>query len=277
MQNKKFRIEYNTNKKVLMIHSFSTNDEKLDEKFPNDKISEFKIEKILENNILSTKFKSLITDYLITFDDGLYQQIKLINLFDKNKVIFFPSFGLLRDESLPPKPLENSFAHINKTTSLSTFMTSTEVCDLMHTGYRIGMHGWYHLDMRTINEYNIGQLENHNQLGESIKPNDRLTKKNFRKFKDIITDIKTDAEKCVNEYYQFIIKDLNSYIMDDELILYFCTPYNCINEYQKLYINFVKDFLDKKSFPTNIPKKIKVFSFERESIEKFIKDNYAII
>lgn len=274
MQNKKFKIEYNTNKKVLMIHSFSTDDEKLDEIFPNDKISEFKIETILENNILSTKFKTLINDYLITFDDGLYQQIKLINLFDKDKVIFFPSFGLLRDENLLPKPLENSFAHINKTTSLSTFMTSTEVCDLMHTGYRIGMHGWYHLDMRTINEYNIGQLEIYTQPNE---PNDNRIKKKFRKFKDIITDIKIDAEKCVDEYYKFIIKDLNSYIIDNELILYFCTPYNCINEYQKLYINFIKDFLDKKSLPTNIPKKIKVFSFERESIEKFIKDNYAII
>ena len=236
-------VEYNT-KKTLMIHSFQSS-------FPEykgDLNSEFYLQTILEQPGLFKKSfeKELIEFDYITFDDGLYQQIEIIKLFPKDKVIFFPSFGLLRPNGIQPNPIENSIAHSNKNTSLSTFMTSTEVWDLVHSGYKLGMHGWYHLNLNL----------NHPDIDI--------------KFKDKLKILKDDAKKCVKAYIEYI-SDIDIYKNE----IYFCTPYNCLNEDQKLYISFLLYFLEALNIKSL---KLKVFSYERTSIENFIKESkHAII
>lgn len=250
---KKRIIVENNNRKTLMIHSFKS----LLDRIPHDGISELTLEDIVNSDQelkLKDNLLDLIKDYLITFDDGLYQQIELIKLFNPENVIFFPSFGLLRPPEMEPIPIENSYAHKHKNTSLSTFMTSTEVWNLMHTGYKLGMHGWYHLNLNL--NHNIG----------SNKTRTIQTKTN------ILKEIKEDAQLCAKAYIEFILPYLNCYVVEDLLTLYFCTPYNCYNDYQKVYINILIEYLNMY-LPTNITNiKIIIFSGERESIENFIKD-----
>lgn len=249
------KIEIVKNKqKTLMIHSFKS----LMNLIPHDGISEFTLEDVLDLTSNKIKLKEEINkqleDYLITFDDGLYQQIELIKLFKPEKVIFFPSFGLIRPPEMEPIPIENSYAHKHKNTSLSTFMTSTEVWNLMHSGYKLGMHGWYHLNLNL----------NHNISS--------ITSANPKIFKPHIKDIKEDAQKCAKAYIDFILPYLIDYIENEILTLYFCTPYNCYNDYQLLYIQILIEYLNMY-LPTNITKiKLIIFSGERESIENFIKD-----
>lgn len=249
------KIEIVKNKqKTLMIHSFKS----LMNLIPHDGISEFTLEDVLDLTSNKIKLKDEINkqleDYLITFDDGLYQQIELIKLFEPEKVIFFPSFGLIRPPEMEPIPIENSYAHKHKNTSLSTFMTSTEVWNLMHSGYKLGMHGWYHLNLNL----------NHNISS--------ITSANPKIFKPHIKDIKEDAQKCAKAYIDFILPYLTDYTENEILTLYFCTPYNCYNDYQLLYIQILIEYLNMY-LPTNITKiKLIIFSGERESIENFIKD-----
>lgn len=266
-------IIFNT-KPTLMIHSFKGKD------FSNSNlinVSKFngmddninlELDKLLTKNTpiryLNETFESSLLQFdYITFDDGLYQQIEFIKLFKlipKDKIIFFPSFGLLRPEFMPPNPIDNSIAHSNKKSSLSTFMTSTEAWDLMQSGYKLGMHGWYHLNLNL----------NHSDLNE-----DGLEgrKNNYLKI------IKNDAKNCAKAYAEFvkklsIVKDIST--LDTH---YFCTPYNIMNQLQKLYIEFLSQFLEEylKEIPTLVPlipqQKLIIFSHERISIENFIKEN----
>ena len=253
------RIELVKNKnKTLMIHSFKS----LLNLIPHDGISKLTLEDIVDStdstDIQKIKLKEEIEksleEYWITFDDGLYQQIELIKLFNPEKVIFFPSFGLLRPPEMEPIPIENSYAHKHKNTSLSTFMTSTEVWNLVHTGYKLGMHGWYHLNLNL--NHNISSTTNIN------KPNKTHH----------IKDIKEDAQKCAEAYINFLLPCLDMYIVEEVLTLYFCTSYNCYNDYQIIYIQMLIEYLNMY-LPTNITKiKLIIFSGERESIENFIKD-----
>ncbi len=255
-------IEYIKNKqKTLMVHSFKS----LLNLLAHDGVSELTLEDLIQVPKVSGDKKNLkielkesvlklLENYLITFDDGLYQQIDLIKLFPPEKVIFFPSFGLLRPPEMDPIPIENSYAHKHKNTSLSTFMTSTEVWNLMRSGYKLGMHGWYHLNL------NLNQNISSIKTKESRKPS-------------ILLDIKEDAQKCAKAYVDFLLPYLYDYVVDDTLTIYFCTPYNCYNDYQLLYIRILIEYLNIY-LPTNITKiKLIIFSGERESIENFIKDN----
>lgn len=246
------RIELVKNKnKTLMIHSFKS----LLNLIPHDGISKLTLEDIVDStDIQKIKLKEEIEksleEYLITFDDGLYQQIELIKLFNPEKVIFFPSFGLLRPPEMEPIPIENSYAHKHKNTSLSTFMTSTEVWNLVHTGYKLGMHGWYHLNLNL----------NHPDINTGGKSPLRI--------------IKDDAKKCAKEYSVLIKKHLKILVKDNfpnELNLYYCTPYNIMNDYQKLYIQIVSTFL-AQFLEDIIPQKLTIFSYERIAIENFIKE-----
>ena len=243
---------------TLMIHSFKS-------KFLlGDDIS-INIDVILEetppSNIIEKRIKfndkflvNINQDDIITFDDGLVQQIELIKLFDpkKNQIIFFPSFGLIRPDNILPNPIENSIAHSNKLLYLSTFMSSAEIWDLMSLKYKLGMHGWYHLNL------------NLNQDIDSLS-----TKERFKAIKD-------DAYKCVTEYYKFINPFINDYINNNILELYYCTPYNCYNELQEIYIGYLIKFIDE-IFLIDISKKLIVFSHERIPIENFIKEIHNAI
>lgn len=226
-------IEYNS-KKTLMIHSFQS----IFREYVGDSESELLLEDILESpGIFKKSFEEKLNEFdYITFDDGLYQQIEFIKLFPKDKVIFFPSFGLLRPNGIQPNPIENSIAHSNKNTSLSTFMSSTEVWDLVQSGYKIGMHGWYHLNLN-LNHHDIDY--------------------EFRRKLKILKD---DAKKCVEAYLKYV---------PEYKEIYFCTPYNCLNENQQLYIGFLSHFLEQFNIK---PLKLIVFSNERTSIENFVKE-----
>ena len=239
------KVEYNVSK-TLMIHSYQS------KILQGDTSSELHLDDIMNIGRLSSEFIEKLNQQktIITFDDGLYQQIELIKLFDpnENQVIFFPSFGLVRPEDVLPKPIENSIAHSNKLLYLSTFMSSAEIWDLMRLKYKLGMHGWYHLNLN-LNQNDIGSL---------------TTLEKLRLLKD-------DSTKCVQEYYKYIEPFIDDYIIDNELVLYFCTPYNCMNDMQKIYIDLLADSL-QKTFTTNIPIKLQVFSNERIPIENFIKE-----
>ena len=256
---------------TLMIHSFKGKD------FNNTKLINIngvddninlELDKLLvkygNNYYLNEDFEKELDKFnYITFDDGLYQQIEFIKLFkliSKDKIIFFPSFGLLRPEQLPPNPIDNSIAHRNKKSSLSTFMTSTEAWDLMQSGYKLGMHGWYHLNLNL----------NHSDLNEDGLNGNRI---NYLKI------IKNDAKLCAKAYVEFvkklsIVKDISN-IKEH----YYCTPYNIMNDLQKLYIEFLAKYLTDylKQIPTLIPHlpqhKLIIFSNERISIENFIKES----
>lgn len=230
-------------RKTLMIHSFQSNFEGI----PGDNDSKLHLEMIMDENGLKKEFMEYINQFeYITFDDGLYVQTKLIKLFPKEKVIFFPSFGLMRPEEIQPKPIENSIAHKNKKTSLSTFMTSTEAWDLMQSGYKLGMHGWYHLNL------------NLNHLDIDIEPKTRLKL------------IRDDAKKCAETYLSYM-EDLIKGGSSGYTELYFCTPYNCLNDLQRIYIEFLAHYLETLT-AINIPKKLIIFSYERIPIENFIKE-----
>ena len=241
-----FKIIYNK-RKTIMVHSYQVLDKIVKSKFVGDTSSNFILDLILDNNDLNIQVRDLFKDYIITFDDGLYQQIEVIKLFKQNP-IFFPSFGLLRPENISPNPIENSIAHSMKKIYLSTFMSSTEVWDLVHSGAKLGMHGWYHLNLN-LNHSDINTLS---------------TLEKYRLFKE-------DARKCAEAYSSYITPIIDQYIVDGELELYFCTPYNCLNNFQKDYINLLCHYLNI-NFAIDIPKKLIVFSNERTSIENFIKD-----
>ena len=240
-------IEYNFNK-TIMIHSYISN------YFTTDSDSKFNLDLIydLSENCLTDKFLELTRDYIFTFDDGLIQQYNILNLFPKERTIFFPSFGLLRPKNIQPYPIENSIAHSNKKLYLSTFMSSTEVWDSMQQGYKLGAHGWYHLNLNL----------NHSDI-------DTLT------FINRIKLLKDDAKKCADAYTTFIYPNYKDYIKDNYLTLYFCTPYNVLNELQKMYIQILAEYLEKnlKTLNINIPSKLKIFSHERISIEDFVVEN----
>lgn len=249
-------IEYNfeSQKKTLMIHSFQSGINGI----PGDTTSEFILDLIIDQtkSQFTKEFMEFINEFeYITFDDGLYQQIELIKLFPKERVIFFPSFGLLRPKELQPTPIENSIAHDdiakgnnpNEKTSLSTFMTSTEAWDLMQSGYTLGMHGWNHLNL-------------------NLKPNDIDI--DSGKWIKLLND---DAKKCANAYIDYFNK-LDEYpIKGGYFEIYFCTPYNCMNELQHLYISLLANHLEKLAI--NIPKKLIIFSYERTPIENFLRKN----
>lgn len=243
-------IENNTSK-TIMIHSY------ISKYFITDKQSKFNLDLIYnksENRLLKA-FSELIKDYTLTFDDGLYQQYQILNLFPKDRTIFFPSFGLLRPNDIQPYPIENSVAHSNKKLYLSTFMSSTEVWDSMNQGYKLGAHGWYHLNLNL----------NHNDIN-TLTPNERIKL------------IKNDAKLCAQEYFKYVSKYIEKYIVNGHYEFYFCTPYNIYNEYQKLYILFFAQFLEQaldtiKTLNINIPKKLKIFTNERVSIEQFLEYN----
>ena len=242
-----FKIIYNK-KKTIMVHSHQVLDSNVKSRFVGDSSSEFILDLILDHtNELKRQVTTLFKDYIITFDDGLYQQIEVIKLF-KQKSIFFPSFGLIRPEHILPHPIENSIAHSMKKIYLSTFMSSTEVWDLVHSGFKLGMHGWYHLNLN-LNHLDIDNL---------------TTLEKYKLFRE-------DARKCAEAYSNYITPVIDQYIIDGELELYFCTPYNCLNTFQKDYINLLCHYLDI-NFAIDIPKKLIVFSNERTPIENFIKD-----
>ena len=236
------------NSKTLMIHSY------ISSYFNTDKESQFNFDSIYDSqkNCLTEEFLNLTKDYIFTFDDGLYQQYQILNYFPKDRTIFFPSFGLLRPIDMIPVPIENSIAHGNKKLYLSTFMTSTEVWDSMLLGYKLGAHGWYHLNLN-LNHLDINNLT----------------------FTEKIKILKNDAKKCAEVYAEFLVKDIKNYIKNNELEIYFCTPYNILNDNQDLYINFFANFLEKilLTLNINIPIRLKIFSNERISIEKFLSDN----
>lgn len=240
-------IELNR-KKTLMIHSYISSN------FNTDTTSKFNLDLIFDfsKNSLTKTFLDLTKDYIFTFDDGLYQQYQILKLFPKERTIFFPSFGLLRPETTQPYPIENSIAHSNKTLYLSTFMSSTEVWDSVTQGYKLGSHGWYHLNLNL----------NHPDI-DNLKPY------------ELLKLLKSDAEKSAGEYIKYISSNIKNYIINNTLELYYCTPYNIYNDYQKIYIEFFKTFLEKclKTLSINIPQKLKIFSFERESIEDFLQRN----
>jgi hypothetical protein len=239
-------IERN-NSKTLMIHSY------ISSYFNTDAKSEFNLDLIYDpqKNSLTEKFLDLTKDYIFTFDDGLYQQYQILKLFPKDRTIFFPSFGLLRPNNTIPVPVENSIAHCNKKLYLSTFMTSVEVWDSMLQGYKLGAHGWYHLNLNL----------NHPDINNLL-------------FTERIKLLKDDAKKCSEAYLNYIKKDMKKYIINNELELYFCTPYNILNENQNLYINFLANFLEKNLINSNIniPIRLKIFSNERISIENFLSE-----
>ena len=233
---------------TIMIHSFKY--------FKNDlnligDTSDLELEKLIDPNSIDAFEERFDKFKYITFDDGLYQQIGLIKLFKrlKSKVIFFPSFGLLRPEELPPNPIDNSIAHSNKTSSLSTFMTSTEAWDLMQSGYKLGMHGWYHLNLN---------LNHPDMQGNYLRT------------------IKNDAKLCAKKYSELIANTYNTDAVKDANVFthYFCTPYNIMNKYQKLYIQFLVHYLKvfNITIPTSVPQRLIIFSYERISIENFIKE-----
>ena len=238
----------NNSTKTLMIHSY------ISEYFNTDKQSKFNLDSIYDKskNRLLEAFLELTKDYLFTFDDGLIQQSQILYLFPKDRTIFFPSFGLLRPTNIQPYPIENSIAHSNKKLYLSTFMSSTEVWDSMQQGYKLGAHGWYHLNL------NLSHLDIN-----------KLT------FTEKLKTFKWDAKLCAKKYIEFISKDIEKYINDNLLELYFCTPYNIYNENQKMYILLLANYLEEnlKTLNINIPSKLKIFSGERISIENFLDEN----
>lgn len=249
-----FIIEYN-NDKTLMIHSFRSETDII----IGDTTSEFLIDNILDcPKIYSVKLSNSFISYSnqfrwLTFDDGLFVQAPLIKLFDKSKTIFFPSFGLLRPEEIQPNPIENSIAHRNKPVYLSTFMSSIEVWDLVQSGYKLGMHGWYHLNLNL----------NHHDIDNSNK----------------LKILKNDAKLCSKAYSEYVLKFPEVFITDGVLELFYCTPYNVLNDLQKLYISFLAHYLENDLKPLdlnnsyiNIPKKLKIFSRERIPIENFVKE-----
>ena len=175
-----FKIIYNK-KKTIMVHSHQVLDSNVKSRFVGDSSSEFILDLILDHtNELKRQVTTLFKDYIITFDDGLYQQIEVIKLF-KQKSIFFPSFGLIRPEQILPHPIENSIAHSMKKIYLSTFMSSTEVWDLVHSGFKLGMHGWYHLNLN-LNHLDIDNL---------------TTLEKYKLFRE-------DARKCAEAYSNYI-------------------------------------------------------------------------
>ena len=180
----------NNSTKTLMIHSY------ISEYFNTDKQSKFNLDLIYDKskNRLLEAFLELTKDYLFTFDDGLIQQSQILYLFPKDRTIFFPSFGLLRPTNIQPYPIENSIAHSNKKLYLSTFMSSTEVWDSMQQGYKLGAHGWYHLNLN-LNHLDINKLT----------------------FTEKLKTFKWDAKLCAKKYIEFISKDIEKYINDNLL------------------------------------------------------------
>ena len=77
-----------------MVHSHQVLDSNVKSRFVGDSSSEFILDLILDHtNELKRQVTTLFKDYIITFDDGLYQQIEVIKLF-KQKSIFFDAFTL---------------------------------------------------------------------------------------------------------------------------------------------------------------------------------------
>lgn len=254
---KKFnnKNQFNT----LMIHSFQSRfypgddtsvwiDNILDQKDPS-KLSEDFLNELKERNIKR-----------ITFDDGLYQQIPIIKLFKKHfdEVYFFPTGHFIRDEETEPQIMENSKAHrIYHETKLhpSTFMSSTEVWDLLFEGSRFGIHGWYH--------YNLNPNILPKQIGSD-------------KFKQKMLALKIDAAASVNYYINLISTNPSLFIKDGHLIINYCTPYNCLNGYQDIYIDMLIALFTEELKPNilnlNITEvTIEIFSNERISIEGIIQ------
>lgn len=255
---------------TLMVHSFSSNI------LPGDNIS-INIDNILDisnGNKLKNSFKKLLKKNnikTITFDDGLYQQIPFIKLFKDYKVIIFPSGNFIREDNTKPIIVENSIAHKQyhaTKTYPNTFMSSIEIWDLLYEKIEFGMHGWYH--------YNL----NPKHLLEHIGTNN---------FRQILNTLKNDAEKCSKLYIEYIKREPTLFIKNGILNINYCTPYNCLNEYQKIYIDFFYEFILKEIDQIQDPSKISnineiqiiVYSNERISLEYFIEkfkgENYAIM
>ena len=241
-------VKYNI-EPTLMIHSFSS------DIFPGDNIS-INIDNIMNESGFTNSFLELLKTKninTITFDDGLYQQIPLIKLFKKNdfRVIFFPSGEFIRDDNIKPIIVENSIAHKqyhSTKTYPNTFMSSVEIWDLLYEKNEFGIHGWYH--------YNL----NPKQLTDHIGTNN---------FRQVLKALKDDAERCSNLYIEYVNKEESFFIENGILNINYCTPYNCLNEYQKLYIDFLYVFL--KNINRKITEiRINVFSGERLSLEHLL-------
>lgn len=260
------KYQKDTNSKILMIHSFSS------KIFDGDNKS-INIDSIIKNGDLDIKYIKYLKDNnfdTITFDDGLYQQIPLVKLFLKyfKKVIIFPSGEFIRNDNVKPTIVENSIAHkqYHETkTYPSTFMSSTEIWDLLFENSEFGIHGWYH--------YNLNPNYIPQQLGTS----------NFRQ---ILNILKVDAKLSADLYIQYILKQPDLFIKNGIININYCTPYNCLNEYQKIYIDFFKVYiqkiLDNELIKSRINEiMIHIYSYERISFENTIEifqgEKYAIM
>ena len=188
------------------------------------------------------------TDNLLTFDDAIYQQIEVIKYCEKTssaKIFVFPSGHLVREHNYI-KLESNEVAHSNyhvdfKPPYPSTFMSSTEVWDLLDTNVKIGIHGWYHLYIGEDKDNHSGNLRNALKI---------LYPKLEYNIVSIIKLLKDDARKSIEWYTNNLEKNNNYkyYIEDNKIVLYYCTPYNVRSQYQDIYIEFLKEYLKKDKF-----------------------------
>lgn len=271
--------------KMVIKFGLPTNDSKLESDIGNFKFKTFfssYIKKALKHiissqtNFLSVYYidKMCLTDYLITFDDALYQQHEVIKRCSEktsNDIIVFPSGHLLREHN-DICIEKNEIAHRNyhkdfKPPYPSTFMSSTEVWDLLSTKVKIGIHGWYHLYVGEDKGNHSGNLKH---AMEILYPNLEY------KTVNIIKLLKEDAQKSIEWYITNLeINDrYKYYINNGKLVLYYCTPFNAKGYYQDIYIEFLKEYLKKDKFllSLNYDIHLEIFSNERIKPKDLVKN-----
>lgn len=208
---------------------------------------------------------------LLTFDDAIIQQLEVIKYCSKissNKIIVFPSGHLVREHN-SIKLESNEVAHSNyhkdfKPPYPSTFMSSTEVWDLLDTNVKIGIHGWYHLYIGEDKDNHSGNLKNAlNILYPKLKYN----------VVSIIKLLKEDAQKSIEWYINNLKDKYEYYIEDNKIVLYYCTPYNVRSYYQDIYIELLKEYLKKDEFLLSLKYDIhlEVFSNGRKEPNELVK------
>jgi len=192
--------------KYLMIHKF--------------------IEEYLEYNL---------NDYILTFDDGLYNNYKWYPIirekFPETQMIFFISTNIIHSGNSPQNPnidapdAHDLFFNFNDT---SPYMTLDQIKELnKEDNVTIGYHGHNHLNLNDLKQYKLKK-----QL--DIFRDDYLTMFNtFDKY-DILTDI-------------------------------YCTPYNQYNDLLMMIL--------KKDYKNIYNKDLTIIGLNRTDIESFRATN----
>ena len=208
---------------------------------------------------------------LITFDDAIIPQLEVIKFLSLNKdrkILVFPSGATTREDNIPIKIMSNEKAHKLyhkdfKPPYPSTFMSSTEVWDLVDTNVKIGIHGWYHLYIGEDKNNHSGNLTNALRVLYDVEYS----------LVNVLRLLKEDAQKII-EWYINNIKDKLEYYLEDSIInLYYCTPYNTNGYLQEVYIEFLLEYLKKNDYLLSLGYDVNLTIFSNERVAP-ISTNY---